>query len=139
MQASSIRALLDEYERRPAACILGTIHTQNPTGLGRIIRDGEGNFQAVVEEKDATDQQRRVTEVNMSYYVFESRDLLSSLDEIRADNAQREYYLTDCPGVLKAAGKEVRAVAVLQPCEALGVNRPEELAAAELAMAKLAG
>jgi bifunctional UDP-N-acetylglucosamine pyrophosphorylase/glucosamine-1-phosphate N-acetyltransferase/UDP-N-acetylglucosamine pyrophosphorylase len=134
MQSESIAALLTDYDRRPAACILGTTHKQNPTGLGRIVRDGDGNFQAIVEEKDATDRQRRITEVNMSYYVFNSRELLEALDCIRADNAQGEYYLTDCPGVMSAAGKEVRALDVLKPCEALGINTLEELAAVEAAM-----
>jgi UDP-N-acetylglucosamine diphosphorylase/glucosamine-1-phosphate N-acetyltransferase len=135
MQGRTIRALLDEYRRRPAACILGTVHKPDPTGLGRIIRDDSGDFVAVVEHRDATPEQRRVTEVNMSYYVFHAPDLLATLDQIRADNSQGEYYLTDCPGVLKAAGKEVRALAVLEPIESLGVNNPDELTAVEAAMA----
>ena len=138
MQSESIRAMLDKYDRRPVACILGTVHKQDPTGLGRIIRDAQGDFVAIVEEKEATDQQRRVTEVNMSYYVFRCRDLLEALDRIRADNSQKEYYLTDCPGVLKAAGKEVLALDVLKPCEALAVNNLEELAAVEAVMAEKA-
>lgn len=135
MQAETITTLLQEYDRRPAACILGTVHTENPTGLGRIIRGPEGEFVAIVEEKDATDRQRRITEINMSYYVFNCRDLLSSMDHIRDDNKQGEYYLTDCPGVLKAAGAEVRALNVLKPCEALSINTIDELAAVEAAMA----
>jgi len=137
MQADSVAALLAEYDRRRAACILGTIHKDDPSGLGRIIRDEDGNFEAIVEEKDATDAQRRITEVNMSYYVFHCPDLLDALDQVRPDNSQHEYYITDCPGLLKAAGKEVRAVNVLKPCEALGVNTVEELAAVEAAMARM--
>ena len=136
MQADTVAALLAEYDRRGAACILGTIHKDDPFGLGRIIRDEDGNFEAIVEEKEATDAQRRITEVNMSYYVFNCPDLLDALDRVRPDNSQREYYLTDCPGVLKAAGKEVRALNVLKPCEALGVNTVEELVAVEAAMAR---
>ena len=135
MQAGSVAALLAEYDRGGAACILGTIHKDDPSGLGRILRDDDGNFVAIVEEKDATDLERRITEVNMSYYVFDGPDLLEALDQVRPDNAQHEYYITDCPGVLKAAGKEVRAVNVLKPCEALSVNTAEELAAVEAAMA----
>ena len=102
--------------------------------MGRVVRDGDGNFLAVVEEKDATDDQRRLTEVNMSYYVFNRGDLFEALDQIRPNNAQGEYYLTDCPGVLKGAGKAVRALDVLQPCEALSINTVEELAVVEAAM-----
>jgi bifunctional UDP-N-acetylglucosamine pyrophosphorylase/glucosamine-1-phosphate N-acetyltransferase/UDP-N-acetylglucosamine pyrophosphorylase len=134
MQSRSIAALLAEFHRRQAACILGTACKADPTGLGRVIRDARGNFQAIVEEKDATEEQRRITEVNMSYYVFQCQELLQSLDHIRADNSQREYYLTDCPGVLVAQGQQVRALNVLQPCEALSINTLEELAAVEAAM-----
>ena len=136
MQSDSVAALLAEFDRRPAACILGTAHKKNPAGLGRIVRDAEGNFRAIVEEKDATGQQRRITEVNMSYYVYNCRDLLRALDHIRPDNVQGEYYITDCPGLLVARGKEVRALDVLQPCEALGINTLEELDIVEEAMTK---
>ena len=134
MQSRSIAALLADYHRRGAACVLGTACKEDPGGLGRVIRDAEGNFQAIVEEKDATDRQRRITEVNMSYYVFDCQELLASLEHIRADNSQGEYYVTDCPGVLAAQGKEVRALNVLKPCEALSINTLEELAAVEAAM-----
>jgi len=136
MQADSIRALLDEYDRRPAAAILGTLHKENPTGLGRILRNASGEFIGIVEEKDATDAQRQITEVNMSYYVFENCHLRGALQLIRADNAQGEYYLTDCPGVMINQGLSVRALPALQPCEALAVNTLEELAAVEAAMAE---
>ncbi|MDZ7618181.1 MAG: NTP transferase domain-containing protein [Patescibacteria group bacterium] len=134
MQAESIASLLAEYERQPAGCILGTVHKQNPTGLGRVLRNAEGEFVGIVEEKDATEQQRRITEVNMSYYVFDPRYLLHALDNIRNNNAQKEYYITDCPGVMINQEVDVRALAVLKPCEALGINTPTELAAVETAM-----
>jgi bifunctional N-acetylglucosamine-1-phosphate-uridyltransferase/glucosamine-1-phosphate-acetyltransferase GlmU-like protein len=134
MQTSSIRKLLAEYERSKSACILGTAHKENPHGLGRIVRDASGKFTGIVEEKDATPHQRQITEVNLSTYVFHGPDLLRSLDEIRSDNAQGEYYITDCPGVLLAEGKDVRALAVLEPCEVLSINSMEELAVVEDAM-----
>ena len=134
MQASSIRGLLEEYRRRPAACILGTVYAANPFGLGRVLRGKDGEFVGIVEERDATDEQRQISEVNMSYYVFNCRDLLFALEHIRANNSQREYYLTDAPGVLAAHGREVRPMPVLQPFEAQGVNTVDELAAAEAVM-----
>lgn len=134
MRPDSIARLLAEYEREPAACILGTAHKENPTGLGRILRDACGKFVGIVEEKDATPEQRRITEVNMSYYVFRGPDLLGSLEHLRADNAQREYYLTDCPGVLLRQGKEVRALPVLDPSESLSINNMDELKIVERVM-----
>jgi bifunctional UDP-N-acetylglucosamine pyrophosphorylase / glucosamine-1-phosphate N-acetyltransferase len=137
MQGQSIRARLDYFQRRPAACVLGTAHAENPAGLGRILRDAAGNFTGIVEHKDASESQRQITEVNMSYYVFNCRDLLEALELIRADNAQGEYYLTDAPSVLAAQGKEVRALCVLKPCEALSINTRDELAAVEAVMTKM--
>ena len=137
-QSKSIAAMLADFERGRPACILGSAHKQNPHGLGRVVRDAEGKFVAVVEEKDATDEQRKITEVNMSYYVFDCGELLRALDDIRSDNAQGEYYLTDCPGVLVGQGKEVRALDVLDPCESLAINTVEQLAVTEAAMKEMA-
>lgn len=134
MESRSLAALLEEYEKSPAACIIGTAHKDNPIGLGRIIRDADGKFTGIVEERDATEEQRRITEVNMSYYVFRCVDLLGALGKLKTDNAQGEYYITDCPAVFLEDGKEVRALAVLQPHEAMGINNLAELAVVEAAM-----
>jgi UDP-N-acetylglucosamine pyrophosphorylase len=139
VQVASLRAVLREFAAERPACLLGTATKPDPTGLGRIVRDDAGKFLAIVEEKDATPSQRGINEVNMSTYVFEAADLRWALDQLTADNAQSEYYLTDCPGVLKAAGRKVVAVNVLQPCEALSINTPTELAAVEVEMKKLVG
>lgn len=126
-QADSLRQLLDRYEAERPACILGTLLKDDPTGLGRIVRDESDEFQSIVEEKDANDEQRAIREVNMSTYVFDGPELLRALGELRNDNQQGEYYITDCPGILKAAGKNVMALPVLKPCEALSVNNMADL------------
>ena len=136
VQTSSLRSLLTEFAARRRACLLGTGRKSDPKGLGRIVRDRQGEFSAIVEEKDATPDQRAITEVNLSTYVFRPDSLLSSLKQLTANNVQGEYYLTDCPGVLKADGQRVDAVCVLQPIEALSVNTPEELAVVEAEMKK---
>jgi bifunctional UDP-N-acetylglucosamine pyrophosphorylase / glucosamine-1-phosphate N-acetyltransferase len=137
VQASSLRSLLTEFAARHRACLLGTGNKSNPRGLGRIVRDKKGDFSAIVEEKDASPEQRQITEVNLSTYVFRNDALLSSLKEMTANNVQGEYYLTDCPGVLKADGQRVDALCVLQPIEALSINTKEELAIVEAEMKKL--
>jgi bifunctional UDP-N-acetylglucosamine pyrophosphorylase/glucosamine-1-phosphate N-acetyltransferase/UDP-N-acetylglucosamine pyrophosphorylase len=137
LQPRSVQALVAHFWQRRPACLLGTLHKADPTGLGRIIRDDQGAFVGIVEEKDATSQQRQITEVNMSTYVFEAADLCWALDRLRNDNRQREFYLTDCPGLLKAAGRPVEALPILQPCEALSINTPEELQWVEVEMRKL--
>ncbi|MEX0585908.1 MAG: NTP transferase domain-containing protein [Pirellulales bacterium] len=136
VQPSSLRALLAEFAVRQPAVVIGTANKPNPTGLGRIIRSSDGGFLAIVEEKDATPDQRAITEVNMRTYVFQPGPLLSALERLTANNAQGEYYLTDCPGVLKAAGQPVIALPALQSCETLSINNVAELAAVEAEMRK---
>lgn len=136
-QASSIRSLLAAFSETGAACILGTAETDDPTGLGRVIRDGNGDFVGIVEEKDASPEQKKITEANMSTYVFECCDLLDALGRLTADNAQGEYYVTDCPGILKQDGKTVDAASVLRPCEALSINTLSQLAVVEEEMRKM--
>ena len=131
LQATSVAAVLAEFHRRGAACLLGTVERPDPTGYGRIVRNAAGKFTGIVEEKDATPDQRAIREINVSTYVFDATELLAALDHLRADNSQREYYITDCPAHLLAAGKQVEALPVLKPCEALSINNPEELAAVE--------
>jgi bifunctional UDP-N-acetylglucosamine pyrophosphorylase/glucosamine-1-phosphate N-acetyltransferase/UDP-N-acetylglucosamine pyrophosphorylase len=138
VQTKSLRSLLAEFAKRRRACLLGTGTKEKPTGLGRILRDKKGEFAGIVEEKDATPEQRAITEVNLSTYVFRPEALLSSLKQLTANNVQGEYYLTDCPSVLKADGQRVDALCVLQPIEALSINTKEELAVVEAEMKKLA-
>jgi len=137
LQISSLVSLLELFEKERPACILGTQRREDPAGLGRIVRDEHGAFLGIVEEKDATEAQRKITEVNMSTYVFDCQAMLGALDGLSNDNRQQEYYITDCPGILKAAGCDVRALPALQPCEALSVNTVEDLAAVETEMKRL--
>ncbi len=134
LQASSVGALLDEFADRRPACLIGTVRRDDPTGYGRIVRDAAGNFTSIVEEKDASPDERAIREVNVSTYVFDAQELLAALDSLRADNSQREYYITDCPAIMMSAGKQVAALNVLKPVEALSINSPEELAQVEQVM-----
>ena len=137
IRQESIEAMFAEYKREPAACVMGTAHKDNPTGLGRIVRNAHGQFQKIVEEKDATDTERQITEVNMSYYLFRTPDLLGVLDLLKTDNAQGEYYITDAPAVLLSQGKKVVALPVLKPVEGLGINNTGELAVVNQAMQEI--
>jgi bifunctional UDP-N-acetylglucosamine pyrophosphorylase/glucosamine-1-phosphate N-acetyltransferase/UDP-N-acetylglucosamine pyrophosphorylase len=138
LQADSIRTLLDLFSSERPACIVGTLYKDDPRGLGRIVRDEQGGFATIVEQKDATPEQSLITEVNMSTYVFDCQPLLPVLDKLGNDNEQGEYYITDCPGILRAAGREVRAVPVLKPCEALSVNNLADLVIVEQEMRRRA-
>ena len=138
MQSSSIKALLDEFQASKPACILGTLIHEEPAGLGRIVRDADGKFVGIVEHKDANEEQRQIAEVNMSTYVFDCQKMLGALDSLTDDNQQKEYYITDLPGILLGNGEDVRALPVLKPIEALSVNTVEHLAEVERVMKEMA-
>ncbi|QDV71175.1 Bifunctional protein GlmU [Rosistilla carotiformis] len=134
LQTESLKTLLAEFEKTAPALLQGTLHKADPTGLGRIVRDADGRFTGIVEEKDATDAQRKITEVNMSTYIFNCRDLLDALGQLKQNNSQAEYYLTDCAALLGAAGRPVEALPVLKDCEALSINTREDLAMVDAKM-----
>lgn len=103
---------------------------ENPTGLGRILRDPDGAMTGIVEEKDADDAQRRITEINGGVYVFARRALERALAEIDTNNAQAEKYLTDAAARILAAGGIVDAVTTNDPWIIAGVNDRAQLSAA---------
>ncbi len=128
LRSESLAALLQTQADMRAVAVIGTTETDANHGLGRIVRDGSGLFERIVEERDATDEQRRIREINTGCYAFDSQSLLAALDRIRPDNSQAEYYLTDCPLVLKREGRTVAAANVFEVSEALGVNTRVQLA-----------
>jgi bifunctional UDP-N-acetylglucosamine pyrophosphorylase/glucosamine-1-phosphate N-acetyltransferase/UDP-N-acetylglucosamine pyrophosphorylase len=135
-QTSSLTELLSLFEKEQPACAMGTLLCDDPTGLGRIVRDDDGQFVAIVEDKDASDEQKQINEVNMSTYIFDCEKLLPALDQLQDNNSQGELYITDVPGILKSAGHEVMALACLKPCEALSINNLAQLKVAEEEMRK---
>jgi bifunctional UDP-N-acetylglucosamine pyrophosphorylase/glucosamine-1-phosphate N-acetyltransferase len=128
LHGESLKALLDRREALQAACVIGTARTENNEGLGRIVRDGAGRLQRIVEQKDASPDERSITEVNTGCYAFSTPRLLESLQRIQPNNKQGEYYLTDCPRVLMDDGHTVEAACSLTLEEALGVNTRVQLA-----------
>lgn len=139
LQSDSIRHLLKEYQSTRPACVLGSLIHPDPTGLGRIVRDESGKFIGIVEHKDATPEQLKINETNMSTYVFDCQKMLSALDQLTDNNRQREYYITDLPAILLRSNEDVRALPVLKPIEALSVNTVEHLAEVEAEMRKAVG
>jgi bifunctional UDP-N-acetylglucosamine pyrophosphorylase/glucosamine-1-phosphate N-acetyltransferase len=128
LRSESLAGLLRSQAESNAAAVIGTTDTEANHGLGRIVRDAEGQFDRIVEERDATDEQRRIREINTGCYAFDAQSLISALDRIRPDNNQAEYYLTDCPLVLKREGRRVVAAKVFDVAEAMGVNTRSQLA-----------
>lgn len=103
------------------ATLLTAIY-ENPTGYGRIIRDVGGNIKAIVEEKDASIEQKQVKEINSGIYCFDIEELIDALKHIKPNNAQGEYYLTDVIKIMNDKGLKTGAVIVEDNTEILGVN-----------------
>ena len=127
-RAETLTALLTEHRRTDAAATLGTAVLPDPNGYGRIVRDADGSFDRIVEQKDAGEATLAIREVNPSLYAFKARALFQELEKLSSDNAQGEYYLTDVPGQLKARGERVALMADLAPEEVIGINTKEHLA-----------
>ena len=108
-------------ENKEYATLLTAIY-DNPKGYGRIVRDEGGNIEAIVEEKDATDEQKEIKEINAGVYCFDIEELLNALKEITPNNAQGEYYLTDVIKIMNSKGLKTGAVIVEDNTEILGVN-----------------
>jgi bifunctional UDP-N-acetylglucosamine pyrophosphorylase/glucosamine-1-phosphate N-acetyltransferase len=108
-----------------------TVEMDDPTGYGRIIRDGEGRFARMVEQKDATPAELSVREVGVSIYCFNIPALLAALDHLTTDNAQGEYYLTDVPRIMLGQGRRVGIYRHDSAEEVLGINTRVELAELE--------
>ncbi len=137
IQPSSLKKLLDHFQETQPALLLGTLEKEDPTGLGRVVRNESGDFMGIVEHKDATEEQLLIKEVNMSTYLFQTADLLRALSMLSNDNAQSEYYLTDCAQLLRQSERPVAALPALQSCEALSINNPDELKLVDEQMRKL--
>ena len=127
----TLRGLLDEHERGGHALTLLTMRPSDPARYGRIVRDGSGNVERIVEFKDANDEERLIGEVNAGIYVFNGEHLFDNLRNLGNQNAQGEYYLTDLLQQLRTSGYSVGAVVAADPAEALGVNSRKELAEVE--------
>jgi len=133
LQAETLERLLRYHSQQQAAVTVLTAQMPNPAGYGRIIRDGEQVLQ-IVEEKDATEEQRQVTEINTGTYLFDAAFVLSALKGLNKNNAQGEYYLTDVVAAAVAAGEKTRALCVDDPTEVMGINDRCQLAEAEVLM-----
>jgi bifunctional UDP-N-acetylglucosamine pyrophosphorylase/glucosamine-1-phosphate N-acetyltransferase len=128
IRADTLRTLLQRHLTSGAAASLATSVVADPTGYGRIERDAQGQFRRIVEQKDATDAQRAIREINPSYYLFRTADLFDALTRVTNQNASGEYYLTDVFELLLKDGKRVEVVDAVPPEDVLSVNTPEQLA-----------
>lgn len=115
-----------------ALCILTTVLSE-PKGYGRMVRNTEGQVQAIVEEKDASPEQRLIQEVNTGFMAARGGDFKRWLQQLTPQNAQGEYYLTDCVGLAVSEGGKINTVLCTDPVEVEGANNRVQLARLERA------
>ncbi len=128
IRAETLTALLEKHRAEQSAATLATAILDDPTGYGRIHRDEAGNLRAIVEHGDCTEEQRRIREVNPSYYCFDGPKLLKSLDQLKPNNVKNEYYITDCIAILLSAGDRAHAITSVPPEDIFSINSRKDLA-----------
>lgn len=116
------------HRGKGAACTILTVKLKDPTGYGRVVRGDEGIFERIVEQKDANEGEREIREINAGIYCFDTRKLFATLKDVQNNNSQGEYYLTDVPALLKAAGEDVSIYQHNDAQEIEGVNNRAQLA-----------
>jgi bifunctional UDP-N-acetylglucosamine pyrophosphorylase/glucosamine-1-phosphate N-acetyltransferase len=131
VRAETLARLVDGHRRSGAALSLLTARFSDPTGYGRIVRDAGGALEAIVEERDANADQRRIDEVNPGVYCVATEFLWRALGGLGTDNAQGEYYLTDIVRAARAAGRRIWSSMVEDPNEVSGINTRADLAEKE--------
>jgi bifunctional UDP-N-acetylglucosamine pyrophosphorylase/glucosamine-1-phosphate N-acetyltransferase len=134
IRAETLAALVQQHRNHKGKGAAGTVLTvtlQDPAGYGRIVRDNQGNFLRIVEQKDATEDEKQVREINSGIYCFDTRLLFSALSRVKNDNSQGEYYLTDVPGLLSDAGEEIAIYHHSESREIEGINDRAQLAELE--------
>jgi bifunctional UDP-N-acetylglucosamine pyrophosphorylase/glucosamine-1-phosphate N-acetyltransferase len=129
LEPATLDALLAEHSATGAAVTVLTTELDAPTGYGRILRDDTGGVRAIVEQADASPEQRAIREVNSGVYAFDGAFLTAGLDRLGTDNSQGERYLTDLIGIAHADGLGVRGLRCTDSWQVSGVNDRVQLAA----------
>ncbi len=131
LTVETLKRFREEHKKNRSDCSVLSTKAPNPFGYGRIVRDAEGNFIKITEEKDADNETKKIDEINSGIFLVDSKELFSSLSKINTNNAQKEYYLTDIISILREEGKSVNAYCVAEFEELQGVNSKDDLARVE--------
>lgn len=127
LKKETYQALLAEHQKSGNPCTFLTGTTDLDLPFGRILRDENGEFLRVVEDKDCTPEQKNIRELNAGVYAFDCQELLACLELLKNDNAQGEYYLTDVPELMRQRGGKIGLCCVELGPQIIGVNTPEQL------------
>ena len=128
LRPETIKELIDKsIENKEYATVLTAIY-ENPKGYGRVLRDEGGSIKGIIEDKDATDSEKEIKEINSGIYCFDIEELVLALDELKPNNAQNEYYITDVVKIMNDKGLKIGALIIKDNTELLGVNDRKQLA-----------
>lgn len=131
LRPATLLELMERHETQENAVTVLTARLPDPSGYGRIVRNAEQRFHAIVEDRDLSPEQRGIDEINSGIYTFRIPPLLEALSALKNDNAQREYYLTDTLGWMRVQGFSCGIMELPDPVEISGINTPEQLEEAE--------
>jgi UDP-N-acetylglucosamine diphosphorylase/glucosamine-1-phosphate N-acetyltransferase len=127
LKDTTVQSLIDHHYRNQAAVTVMTAMLNDPGSYGRVITSQGGDVLRIVEARDATDQEKKVREINTGIYCADSRFLFEAVAQIRNDNSQQEYYLTDIIEIACKIGCRVRSFIAADPLEIMGINTLEDL------------
>ena len=127
IKSDTISQAFQTLSKSGASSVVLSTKLDDPTGYGRVIRGEEGNIQSIVEEKDATDFDKKVNEVNTGIFIFNNNDLWNHIDELASENSQKEYYLTDMVKILNHNTKTVGTYFSEDANQFRGINSKQQL------------
>lgn len=127
ISSETIKSMIDLMDDEKSKAVVLTMDVDDPSGYGRIVKDSDGNFLKIVEEKDADTETRSITEVNTGTYVFDKDFLFAGLKKIDRNNAQGEYYLPDALMHVLDTGFSVKTLLLEDSVEGTGINTRDEL------------
>ncbi|KAB3531907.1 bifunctional UDP-N-acetylglucosamine diphosphorylase/glucosamine-1-phosphate N-acetyltransferase GlmU [Alkaliphilus pronyensis] len=130
----TLNQLIEYHNKGNYKATVLTTELENPYGYGRIVRDSNGQLDKIVEEKDTNDNQKQINEINSGIYCFSAESLKSALPQLKNDNKQKEYYLTDVLTIIKEKGEEVGLYKIKEYQDIMAVNSREQLAEVEAIM-----
>ena len=127
IKASSLQPIIEDHIINNRDLTLITAEVDNPTGYGRIIRNKNGQLLKIVEEKDCNDDERMIKEWNPGIYIFKTPKVFEILNNIKTNNASKEYYLTDAIGLAQQYNMQIKAIKIINSDEVLGINTTGQL------------